>query len=383
MGMSARKLRAMNEALPEELTDAVYRAALEPAAWHDVMQLMQQRFPSAAQTFYLLHMQPRRVQPVSLAGIAPKWVRSFDSLYFLPDNPWMRLTQRLHRPGVVRSNERLDRLLGERGALYRCAYYNDWMRPQGLRYTMGSTLLAEGGVVANITLMRAPDMKSFDAGELRAFEALNRHMTRALQLGLRLEQPSSSPAGTALLDALPQPAAIVDAQRRVLHANAAMERLLQRGRALRLRNGELHAGDAASNAVLHARIAGALAGAGDAPLRLRGDEGHAPLELQVVPLTGRLGRALVPRPTVLLLAADAAAREPAARAAALRRHGCTPTEARLAELLAGGLALRECAQRMGVTYGSARVYLKAVFDKLGVHSQAQLVARLLGGERES
>jgi DNA-binding CsgD family transcriptional regulator len=32
---------------------------------------------------------------------------------------------------------------------------------------------------------------------------------------------------------------------------------------------------------------------------------------------------------------------------------------------------------MGVTYGSARVYLKLAFEKVGVHSQAQLVARVL------
>jgi hypothetical protein len=58
----------MANALPEELTDAVYRAALEPAAWGDVMRSMNQRFPSAAQTFYFLHLRPRRVQPVSLVG---------------------------------------------------------------------------------------------------------------------------------------------------------------------------------------------------------------------------------------------------------------------------------------------------------------------------
>ena len=33
---------------------------------------------------------------------------------------------------------------------------------------------------------------------------------------------------------------------------------------------------------------------------------------------------------------------------------------------------------LGVTYGTARVYLKTVFEKTDVHTQAQLVARLLG-----
>ena len=52
--------------LSEDLTDTVYRAALEPAAWHDVMELMGSSFPSVAQTFYFLHLEPRHVRPVHL-----------------------------------------------------------------------------------------------------------------------------------------------------------------------------------------------------------------------------------------------------------------------------------------------------------------------------
>ena len=54
------------------------------------------------------------------------------------------------------------------------------------------------------------------------------------------------------------------------------------------------------------------------------------------------------------------------------------TEARLAQLVAEGHKLRQSAQSMGVTYGTARAYLKIVFQKVGVHTQAQLVAKLIG-----
>jgi DNA-binding CsgD family transcriptional regulator len=43
--------------------------------------------------------------------------------------------------------------------------------------------------------------------------------------------------------------------------------------------------------------------------------------------------------------------------------------------------LRDAAREMGVTYGTARGYLKGVFGKTGVHAQAQLVAWMLRGER--
>jgi DNA-binding CsgD family transcriptional regulator/PAS domain-containing protein len=372
----------MAHALPEELTDAVYRAALEPAAWDDVMRLMSDHFPSAAQTFYILHLEPRRVQPVSLVGIAPRWLRSFDEHYFSRDNPWVKLTQRLHRPGVVRTNERLDRLLRDPGVLYRSSYYNDWMRPQGFKYTIGNTLLAESGIVANITLLRAPDMETFSRAEVNAFELLSTHMTRALQMSIRLERPETCPASTATLDAMPQAIAVLDAQRRVLYANAAMELVLARKQGLVVLQGELKATDDGAQqrftaCVASALSAGSVPAGGTVPLILRlAESGH--LRLHILPLAGRLGRALVSKPTLLLVATEHARLASSSHVAICQLYGCTPSEARLAQLLAEGKTLQESAIQLGITYGSARVYMKIVFEKVGVHTQAQLVARVLG-----
>jgi DNA-binding CsgD family transcriptional regulator len=69
---------------------------------------------------------------------------------------------------------------------------------------------------------------------------------------------------------------------------------------------------------------------------------------------------------------------PGGAAAVCLQHGYAPAEGRLSDLLARDHELNEASQRMGVTYGTAQSYLKAVFDKTGVHSQAQLVSRLLG-----
>ena len=44
--------------------------------------------------------------------------------------------------------------------------------------------------------------------------------------------------------------------------------------------------------------------------------------------------------------------------------------------LAQGLDLQAAAAALGLTYGTARVYLKTLFQRLDVHSQAQLVAAL-------
>jgi DNA-binding CsgD family transcriptional regulator len=58
-------------------------------------------------------------------------------------------------------------------------------------------------------------------------------------------------------------------------------------------------------------------------------------------------------------------------------YGLTASEARLARLLAEGLSLRRSAAEAGLTYETARSYVKILFQKTGTHRQADLVAQLL------
>jgi len=55
----------------------------------------------------------------------------------------------------------------------------------------------------------------------------------------------------------------------------------------------------------------------------------------------------------------------------------TPAEARLAQALLGGSGLRPAAAAAGMSYETARWYLKVLFQKTHTSRQAELVARLL------
>jgi DNA-binding CsgD family transcriptional regulator len=371
----------MATSLQEELTDAVFRTTLEPDAWGDVMRLMELRFPSSAQTFYFLHRRQRQVRPVSLRGIEPRWRDSFNGFYFAPDNPWIRLTQRLHRPGIVRTNERLEQLLGEPGALYRSTYYNEWMRPQGFRYTIGNTLLADDDIVANITLLRSPDLATFDDGEVRAFEALSRQLTLALRISIKLERAQDGATSPRAFDELPQPVAFVDAQRQLSYANRAMELLLRAKRGLALRQGTLYAPQPDAQDRLAACVAKALAASASGA----GDTASVPLEpgdpaggvLLAVPMRRAVGHYLPSAPQALLMVTRSVGTRCPSRESLSASYGFTRSESRLAQMLVQGSDLRQAGRAMGIAYGTARAYLKAIFDKADVHSQGQLVAKVM------
>ncbi len=370
----------MRAHLDPELIDAVYRTVTEPDGWHEVCEIAARLWPSRAQTFYILDRRTRRVRPGALIGVGEQWVAAFDEMYFSPDNPWFRYSDRLHRPAGVRTNERLAALLQDHDALYRSAYYNEWMRPQGFRWTIGTTMVADDRMVANFTLLREPDRPTFDEVEVAAFGRVAAHMTRALELGVRLESAQAA-SGAAALDAIRSPVALVDARLAVAYANEAMQALLRRGTGLRSRHGRLVATDAESHRALAASVAGALSAAAAAP----SDDGLvgircAPdrmLAVRAAPARGALGRYLPSPPLALLVFADPA-REPPVRAEAVRRlYGCTNAEARLVAALVAGASLQRAAGTLGVRYETARSTLKSAFGKLGVDSQARLVARVL------
>lgn len=68
------------------------------------------------------------------------------------------------------------------------------------------------------------------------------------------------------------------------------------------------------------------------------------------------------------------------RAGSLRRRssaysGLSPRERTLVRLVAQGLRNREIATELGITEGTVKVYLHAIFDKLGVANRTELAIR--------
>jgi DNA-binding CsgD family transcriptional regulator len=57
-----------------------------------------------------------------------------------------------------------------------------------------------------------------------------------------------------------------------------------------------------------------------------------------------------------------------------RAFGLTPAEARLASRLVDEDSVETAADKLGVTYETARKTLKSIFAKTNTHRQAQLVA---------
>ena len=63
------------------------------------------------------------------------------------------------------------------------------------------------------------------------------------------------------------------------------------------------------------------------------------------------------------------------RCAASHPPSLTPRERELVDLVRQGLRNRDIAAKLGVTEGTVKVYLHAIFDKIGVDNRTELAMR--------
>lgn len=255
----------------------------------------------------------------------------------------------------------------------RDPFYNELLRPFGLKWAAGSILLSSPtlGPVA-LTLERALDADPFTPAELTALDSLRPCFTRAVRLAESL--------GFRKLDGMIEgweaaevAGAIIGRQGLVLRKTDALTGLL--GDGLVLLDGRLTAMAADDNRRLQAGLDGTVlrSGAAAGPILVRRPSGRAPLVVEVSPLA----------PDRLLVFNGARAivviRDPAAVPASSERRlamlfGLSRAEARLAGLLGSGVPLAAAAERLEIRYETARTQLKSVFVKTDTHRQADLVA---------
>lgn len=205
-----------------------------------------------------------------------------------------------------------------------------------------------------------------DAGVFRFFQKplAPERLIDAIEAGL--QQRDGMRSMTHALDRLPFAALLVNRDCRVLHRNAAADRLIERGTALSVDpGGRLRGSVRAASEALRSAVEEALSKRANITLPLpRGDD--RPLSAAIC------GAEAQGEVATLFLGNPDAPPSPSATAIG-NLYKLTPVEARLAAALARGLTVEAAAGELGVTLSSARTYLKTVFAKMGVSRQAEMM----------
>jgi len=259
-------------------------------------------------------------------------------------------------------------------------FYQEWVRPQRWADAMSVALSKTGTGAALFTVFRLERHGMVDASARQRMGLIAPHVRRAALIGRAIEHKTAEAATLAdTLDGLGTAMFLLDADARIVHANAPGEVMLREGFVLRTAAGKLAAADGRTTHALIEAITAAKGG--DAALGKRGI---------AVPLTGRDGERYVAHTLPLTSAARRGAGAQYAAVAALfvqkavlgtrsaaeviaRTFSITPTELRvlLAIVETGGVPETACA--LGVGQATVKTHLHRLFCKTATGRQAELV----------
>ncbi|WP_459859442.1 helix-turn-helix transcriptional regulator [Dongia sp. agr-C8] len=354
----------------EDLVGGIYDAAADPELWSHAIGRIVEATGCRTGVFYEHDVVTHQSQPLGFHQFNTEFMRDYVAHYGALD-PWnARVMQ--WPVGVAAPTY----MLMPEDEFRRTEFYQDYLRRTGVFYGLGGLVERADGRIAVFGVQRGYEDGRFPQETVALVGALMPHLKRAYRLHSAIGRARRDrETFEETLRVVPQAVLIVDRDARLVFANDAAERMLKAGDGIRLSAGRLsaaHRDDRAAFATLLNPL-GALVEAG-AVAALRRPASRRPLLVQAVPLriNGRwdpAGR------IVLLIDVDSPAHPSPDRLAAL--YGLTAAEARLWADLATGATLAEIARRRQVSVNTLRVQLARLFDKVGVHRQADLVRRAM------
>jgi DNA-binding CsgD family transcriptional regulator len=266
-------------------------------------------------------------------------------------------------------------------------FYQEFLIPYGGRYVYGAKIAQDEAHVLVISFLRGVGTPQLSPAERILVQELSAHFAAAFRMRREVAEINRSRgAGLSILDRLRQPLIVLDASRCITFRNESARRLMERGNLIRDRGGFAVCSHAASELELMTGLRelclGPGATAGEAPER-RGirladsttGERVAATLLAVRPerVMGFLGNS----PLAILAIFEVSARQEIDPFALATTFDLTPAEARVATRIVAGRSVKQIAGELGTATATVRSQIKSIFEKTGVHRQADLIRLLL------
>ncbi|MGU7768823.1 helix-turn-helix transcriptional regulator [Burkholderia sp. MR1-5-21] len=270
-------------------------------------------------------------------------------------------------------------MLGERRWL-DSEKYRYFDRMYDVLHVMGADIHADADNECRLRICRPHGAPPFGENETALCRFLLPHLKRAVGLRATIEVTTNERRLYAeTVSQLRIGAILLDEQARVMKTNDDAARVLAERDGLLVANGKLACDGAAENRQLQTLIRQALTRRADAApntaqgMTLNRSAGRARLGLRVRPLpvdeqSGRKRRAAA---VVLVRDPDCLPQMSGETLQAM--FNLTRSEASLALHLVQGRTLQEAADTMAIRHNTARAHLRAVFSKVGVTRQTELI----------
>lgn len=352
-----------------DLIDAAYASAADRTKWGAFLSCVTTRLGGLSTIYRWSRSSPSDNRP--LIDNFDEFGRSYRA-HYSDRNVWV--TNAIGMSQSIIPSEQIV----PTAALERTEFYNDWLRPQRLKHGISCQLTDRHGLAYSLGIIRSPSLGEFGREEQRLLSAVMPHVQRALELGYELERLDLHALGALeAFTSLGIGALTVNASGRIIFANAKADRMLASVPGLSASAGRL----VASPAAIDVRLRRAIYAAAGGGQRRKGRTGTVlgipapdapPITVSVTPLQESDQPGAEHEPLALLIISDSSS--PGKSAGNLTAvYGLTGAEAKLAAALLDGETLNDYALRIGITLPTVKTQLAAVFAKVGVNRQADLI----------
>jgi DNA-binding CsgD family transcriptional regulator/PAS domain-containing protein len=356
----------------EALSEVIHEGALEEDAWFSALRAIAARI-DAKHLCISVAAPGARWTAEEWRGIDAPFVRSYEDYYSRLDpivpfaGSW--------KPGTLLT----DYAMVSNSVRGHSEFYQDWVRPQGIRSIAVANFLGEDGVVGILGAPRAcsTPFRHDQLEVLTALLPLIRHAVRVRRClaGASLRERVESDA----LSALSHGIVIVDKDAHILFANLAAERLLSAAAGLRAGPTGLGTLAASSTKTLRALISKATCNdrqlLGGGALLVERPPPAGPLVVLVSPLGVRDDRIDVARKVRAAMLLIINPRDGSSDLDGLLNSlfNLTPAEIRVTREVGQGGSLKDIAGMLGVMPSTIRTHLHHIFAKTGMRRQADLI----------
>ena len=368
-----------SDELLSSLIGDIYDAALDPEQWVGVLAKSAEFVGGPAAALYSKDAASKTGDVAYYAGIDPYYKQLYFEKYIKLDpltvgHYFAEVGELVAVADIIPYEEFLE-----------ARAYREWGRPQGLIDALNVSLDKTATSAAMFGVFRHERDGRVDEEMRRRMGLIAPHVRRAALIGRVIDLRTAESAMLAdTLDGIRAGMMLVDADGRIVHANAAGHALLADGSVLSAVGRKLVINDAGTDEEL--RNVFLAAGSGDAAVGIKGI---------AVPLTARNGDHYVAHVLPLTSGARRSAGKSYASVAALFVHKAalgtpsppeiiaktfklTPSELRvlLGIVEVGGVP--ETAEALGVAEATIKTHLRHLFAKTGTRRQAELVKLVVG-----
>jgi DNA-binding CsgD family transcriptional regulator len=361
-----------------------YDAGLGLGTWQDAVDYLNTLLPSVAFALYGQDMTLRASLGAVQAGLDPRAAADFNA-YYASVNVWGEGFARSPVGTLLHSDAFLPR-----EELFASEYYNDWLIKQDNMVSGWGSLLRneQGRFLALSSTMRARDEEIVSPAVRQLIVTIMPHVDRAMQLARLLGGGSPMQSLAVMVEHVADAAFVLDARGGIACANAGGRRLLADPGLFHPAVAAIRFSDPVAQSWLETGLAELAAGGrqqASNTMRARGRaDTHAECGLWPLAEAQRTDPApiahfMVDRPTALLVVRYTS---PGLLHDLWSHHGLTHTETVIAGFLTEGRSLRDIAGLRGTSIHTVRNQVRALFEKLGVQRQSELVAKLLQSRQD-